>query len=45
MSFELKKPKNDPVKKADKIRDRRKVLQTQYEEEYQLALVNIKQKY
>ena len=35
---------HDPVKKAELNRERRKVLQQQYEEDYQQALVSIKEK-
>ena len=45
MDFPTKDFKNDPIKKAETNRSRRKVLQQQYEEDYQQALINIKEKY
>jgi len=41
----LKQPDDDPIIKDQRNRERRKVLQKQYEEEYQQALVDIKEKY
>jgi hypothetical protein len=45
MEFPLQDVNNDPIKKAESNRARRKVLQQQYEEDYQQALINIKEKY
>jgi hypothetical protein len=36
---------NDPRKKAESNRVRRKVLQQQYEDDYQQALISLKEKY
>ncbi len=44
MDLPVKDDKVDPVKKAETNRVRRKVLQQQYEEDYQQALVSIKEK-
>lgn len=41
----LKPPDEDPLIKDQRNRERRKVLQKQYEEDYQQALVDIKEKY
>lgn len=45
MEFKVEDVKNDQTKKAESNRARRKVLQQQYEEDYQQALINIKEKY
>ena len=45
MEFPVKEVKNDPIKRAENNRARRKVLQQQYEQDYQQALINIKEKY
>lgn len=44
MDLPTKDEKIDPMKKAETNRVRRKVLQQQYEEDYQQALVSIKEK-
>jgi hypothetical protein len=45
MDFPVQDAKTDPHKKAESNRARRKVLQQQYEEDYQQALITLKEKY
>jgi len=40
----IKQPEEDPIAKDLKNRERRKILQKQYEENYQQALIDIKEK-